>query len=56
MIGLERDQEVAIPRAQRAVGKVLRVQRAVGQANVVENVIDLLSRYLLTDFSFDQIK
>src|ERR1035438_4600153 len=56
MIGLKRHQNVAIPRVQRAVGQVLRVQGAVGQADVVENVVDLRSRYLIADLSLDQVE
>ncbi len=56
VIGLERYQNVAVPCAQRSVGQVLRVQRAVGQADVVEDVVDLISWYLLTDLSLNQIE
>ena len=56
MIRLERNQNVAVARAERAVGQVLRVQRAVGQADVVEDVVDLRSWNLLADLSLNQIE
>ena len=56
MIRLERHEDVAIPGAERAVGEVLGVECAVGQADVIENAVDLLIRYLFADFSLDEIK
>ncbi len=55
MVFLERHQDVRIARAEQPRSRVLRVQCAVGQADVVEDVVDLGLRHLAADGLLHQI-
>src|ERR1700732_2082057 len=51
----QRDQNVRVTRTDQAGGGVLQVQRAVGQSDIVENVVHLIGWHGLADVLFDQI-
>src|SRR5215470_18808173 len=56
VIFLQGHHNVAVVCSKRTVGQMLRVQGAVRQADVVQNVVDLARGNLFAYFVFDQIK
>src|SRR5580692_5222110 len=56
MILLERHQNVAVSGSQRSIGQVLRIHAAIGQADVVENVVDLRRGNFFADLTFNEIE
>ncbi len=52
---LEGDEDVGITGTNKAGGGVLGVERAVGQADVVEDIVDLIGRDLFAEVLLDEV-
>lgn len=55
MIFLERDHNIGVIGAQSPVRQMLCIHRTIRKADVVEDVVQFLSRNLLANILFDQV-